>query len=196
MKGMSAATRRLGQRLLHQQCWNWGRDILRPEGNLLLEAGFCRQRAPEGELGSSRYELELADGAVLLLWGFGLYFGEPERGGVYLNRYQFQPEWMPLELVRPLIWRPDMIPQGQKPPSAELPFDLTARVAIQIADYEDWILSRRGLDYRRNVLREWKQAAKGLPPQTLPQSWRDIAADLAALAQTPTIKTITMKAIA
>jgi hypothetical protein len=196
VKGISAATRRLGQRLLHQQCWNWGRDILRPEGNLLLESGFSRQRPPEGELGSSRYELETDDGSILLLWGFGLYFGEPERGGVYLNRYQFQPKWMPLESVRPLIWRADLVPDGQTPPAPLLPFEIAARAAGQIADYEDWVLSRCGLEYRRNVLREWKQAAKGVPPQTLPQSWRDLAADLAALAQPLTIKTTTMKAIA
>jgi hypothetical protein len=196
VKGISAAVRRLGQRLLHQQCWNWGRDIVRPEGNLLLEAGFSRQRAPEGETGSSRYELATDEGGVVLLWGFGLYFGDAANGGIYLNRYQFQPEWLPLERVRPPLWRPDMVPKGQKPPSARLPLDLASRAALQIADYEEWVLLRCGLEYRRRVLCEWKQAAKGLPPQTLPQSWRDLAGDLAASAQSPAIQTTTVKAIA
>lgn len=60
-----------GAELMHQQCWCWGQDVRRPEGNLLLENGFERTRAPEDVSGSFRYWLE-RNGTRLALWGFGV----------------------------------------------------------------------------------------------------------------------------
>jgi hypothetical protein len=48
-----------GRTLLHQQCWLWGQDIRRAEGNLLLEYGFERKRPPEGANACSQYSLQL-----------------------------------------------------------------------------------------------------------------------------------------
>jgi len=169
------AIRRRGQQLLHQQCWNWGRDIVRAEGNLLLEAGFLKRRPPEGETGSSCYTLALPDCARLMLWGFGLLYATPRQGGVYLNRYQFQPLWLPLETVQESIWKPDMIPGAQTPPSPRVPVELTVAAFRRIADYEEWALARCGLEYRCEVLRQWKQPAKRLPPRMLPEAWRALA---------------------
>ena len=175
MSPISGARRRRGQELLHRQCWNWGRDIVRPEGNLLLEAGFLRRRPPEGQTGSSCYTLALSDGDSLMLWGFGLLYGTLQRGSVYLNRYQFRPVWLPSETIQGPIWRPDMIPTGQAPPSLRIPVDLTVAAIRRIADYEEWALAHCGLEYRRAVLRQWKKPSKRLPPQTLPQAWRTLA---------------------
>ena len=175
MSPISGPHRRRGQELLHRQCWNWGRDIVRPEGNLLLEAGFLRRRPPEGEAGSSCYTLALPDGGSLMLWGFGLMYGTAQKGGVYLNRYQFRPVWVPSQTIQGPIWKPDMIPTGQAPPSLLIPVDLTVTAIRRIADYEEWALAHCGLEYRRAVLREWKQPSEQLPPQTLPQAWRTLA---------------------
>ena len=167
--------RRKGQKLLQRQCWNWGRDIVRPEGNLLLEAGFRRRRPPEGVAGSSCYTRALPDGDSLMLWGFGVLFGTPRKGGVYLNRYKFRPVWIPSANLQEPIWKPGMIPNGRTPPSPRVPVDLTVAAIRRIADYEEWVLARCGLEYRRAVLRQWKQPPQGLPPQTLPQEWRALA---------------------
>ena len=175
MSPVSGPRRRKGQELLHRQCWNWGRDIVRPEGNLLLEAGFLKRRPPEGEAGSSCYTLALPDGDRLMLWGFGLLYGTPRKGGVFLRRYQFQPVWLPLETVQEPIWRPDMIPAPQMPPSPRVPADLTVAAIRRIAEYEEWVLARCGLEYRRAVLRQWKRPAGKLPPQVLPHAWRTLA---------------------
>ena len=164
-----------GQVLLHQQCWNWGRDIVRPEGNLLLEAGFLKRRPPEGEAGSSCYTLALPGGDSLRLWGFGLLYGTLHKGGVYLNRYRFRPVWLPSEAIRGPIWKPGMIPAGQAPPSLRIPVDLTVAAIRGVADYEEWVLAHCGLEYRRAVLRQWKQSPGQLPPQTLPRAWRKLA---------------------
>ena len=175
MSPISGASRRKGQELLDRQCWNWGRDIVRPEGNLLLEAGYLKGQPPEGEAGSSCYTLTLPDGGSLMLWGFGFLYGTLRKGGVFLNRYQFQPRWLPLETVQEPIWRPDMIPTAQTPPSPRVPVDLTVAAIRRVADYEEWALARCGLEYRRAVLRQWKRPSNGLPPQALPQAWRTLA---------------------
>ena len=175
MSPISGGSRRKGQELLDRQCWNWGRDIVRPEGNLLLEAGFLKRRPPDGEAGSSCYALALPDGDSLMLWGFGLLYGTPRTGCVYLNRYQFRPVWLPSETVQEPIWKPDAIPTAQMPPSPHVPVDLTVAAIRRIADYEEWALARCGLEYRRAVLRQRKRPSKRLPPQTLPQAWRALA---------------------
>ena len=175
---ISGPRRRKGQELLHRQCWNWGRDIVRSEGNLLLEAGFLKRRPPEGEAGSSCYTLALSGGDSLMLWGFGLLYGTPRRGGVYLNRYEFRPVWLPSDTIRGPIWKPDMVPAGQAPPSLRVPVDLTVSAIRCIADYEEWVLARCGLEYRRAVLWQWKGPSghsRQLPPQMLPQAWRTLA---------------------
>ena len=175
MSPISETFRRKGQELLHRQCWNWGRDIVRPEGNLLLEAGFLKRRPPEGEAGSTCYTLALSGGDSLMLWGFGLLYGTPRRGGVYLNRYEFRPDWLPSETIQRPIWKSDMIPAGQPPPSLRVPVALTVAAIRRIADYEEWVLARFGLEYRCAVLRQWKEPSAHLPPQTLPQAWRALA---------------------
>ena len=175
MSPISGARRRKGKELLDRQCWNWGRDIVRPEGNLLLEAGFLRRRPPEGVAGSSCYTLALPDGDSLMLWGFGLLYGTPRKGGVFLNRYQFRPVWLPSETVHEAIWTPDIFPTAQTPPSPRVPVDLTVAAMRRIADYEEWALARCGLEYRRTVLRQWKRRSKRLPPEALPQAWRALA---------------------
>ena len=175
MSPISGPRRRKGLELLHRQCWNWGRDIVRPEGNLLLEAGFLKRQPPKEVPGSSCYTLAPPDGDILILWGFGLLYGTPHKGGVYLNRYQFRPIWLPSETIQMPIWRPDMIPTGQAPPSLRTPVDLTVAAIRRIANYEEWALARCGLEYRRAVLRQWKWPSKQLPPQSLPQAWRTLA---------------------
>jgi hypothetical protein len=68
---LSGAIQRRGSMLLNQQCWLWGQDVKRAEGNLLLLHGFDRQRPPV-----SQDTLLLAGNLKVGLWGFGMYFGE------------------------------------------------------------------------------------------------------------------------
>ena len=173
--------RRKGQELLHQQCWNWGRDILHPKGNLLLEAGFTRQPPPQGVAGATRYVLRLADAGRWMLWGFGFFYGTPDLGGVYVNRFQFRPQWMDLDAVEKAIWKPDMVPAGELPPDPSVPLKLAASAVRRIADYEDWVLDRCGLPYRRAVLAQWRQDSE-MPPEKLPEAWRALAEQIESVS--------------
>ena len=80
--------------LLSQQVWCWGRDILRPEGNWLLQNGFvCIKPPAERDGCSSVYTLQLPRGRCVVLRGFGAFYGDQRCGGVFLPRYEFRPRY-------------------------------------------------------------------------------------------------------
>ncbi|NWF80359.1 MAG: hypothetical protein HXY37_09970 [Chloroflexi bacterium] len=99
-----------GTRLLTQQCWYWGCDVRRPEGNLLLAHGFARMWPPAGVEGSTLYVLEPAPGAQLILWSFGVFFGRAGAGGLFLDRFRFEPLLTDQTTLPPAIWRNEQLP--------------------------------------------------------------------------------------
>ena len=152
--------------LLHQQCWLWGQDIKRPEGNLLLEYGFRRIRPPASIQGSTRYQIRLSARATLSLWGFGLYYARCGRGGVYLNRYDATPRYGHAAGFLPHVWTPADLPVTGHDP--HIPY-LARKAFHWIATYERWILRHYGIAYRRACLRPWHEPA--LLPHSLPAEW-------------------------
>jgi hypothetical protein len=152
--------------LLHQQCWLWGQDIKRPEGNLLLKYGFERIRPPAGIQGSTRYQIRLSDRATLSLWGFGLYYTRYGYGGVYLNRYDATPRYCHAADFLPHVWTPADLPVTGHDP--QIPY-LASKAFHWIANYERWVLHHYGLSYRRACLSTWHQPS--ILPQSLPDEW-------------------------
>ncbi len=141
---------RRGQHLLSQQCWLWGCDVKRSEGNLLLSFGFECLRPPEGTSGSTQYTLHIAGDFRVRLWGFGMYFGGDQ--GIYVNRYEFVARtagfnegWQGADAVSSL------------PRSRDL--HLLAQASDWIAAYESWVVRTIGLAYRRSALQGWKERA-------------------------------------
>jgi hypothetical protein len=154
------------QLLLHQQCWQWGQDIRRPEGNLLLAYGLERMRPPAGIAGSSTYFVGVAGGWIRL-WGFGLVYAQNGRA-VYLHRYQFEPLLVDPSAAREPIWTPDLLrPIGGWDPQTG------AKALVWIANYERWVLREFGLSYRRSVLWNWHEPA--VLPEQLPAAWETLA---------------------
>ena len=84
--------RKIGTTLLDQQLWCWGQDVRRAEGNALLTYGFTKHRPPEGKHGSTAYEWRGAGRSRVILWGFGFFYGDGGRGGLFLQRYKFAPK--------------------------------------------------------------------------------------------------------
>ena len=67
--------------LLSQQVWCWGRDILRPEGNWLLEFGFDRIEPPANRKHcASVYALAMPRRRCVVLRGFGVFYGDGQWG--------------------------------------------------------------------------------------------------------------------
>jgi hypothetical protein len=162
--------------LLDQQMWCWGRDIVRSEGNLLLQFGFRKERPPANTSGCSAYVLTPFPGCQMILWGFGLFFGLASSGGLFLRRYEFNPVWTRLPALPVIVWRPEGLPAFQPPrsiPEQNCTQRLLTAAVRWIAGYEQWVLDMAGVEYRRLCLREWHKRI--IPAERVPDEWRRIA---------------------
>ncbi len=181
---LPAHIRRRGADLLHLQCWLWGCDIRRAEGNLLLEYGFGRQRPPANSAGSSAYLLSVAPDATIVLWGFGAFCGNPADGGVYLKRYEFSPLYIPTLNTQRLPWLPDQVCAAALPPSPDVQQQMHhAFIALLewIIRYEIWVLETCGLAYRRQCASSWTKQPFRVQVEHLVEEWQQLARRSAAL---------------
>jgi hypothetical protein len=152
---LSPELARVGSLLLHQQCWCWGCDIRRPEGNLLLQYGFVRLRPPRPDSGSSRYTLRIGDRTKLHLWGFGAAWQEGE-DATFVARYEFQPVMLRKECLAGDIWVRDQLFFHSPEPRRQWKSLAHAACFSRFnAGYERWVLRTAGLAYRREVLAQW-----------------------------------------
>ena len=147
----------LAGELMNQQCWCWGRDITRPEGNLLRCFGFQRTRPPEGVPGSSRYRLGLPTGQEVSLWGFGAMIAD-RKTAIYVNRFEFQPS-----LCRPTetCWRAADLPSLRRPTSSReftVAGALCAELLRFIGEYESWVAEAAGMQYRQQAVDAFQHA--------------------------------------
>lgn len=182
---LPASIQQRGAELLHLQCWLWGCDIRRPEGNLLLEYGFSRQRPPAGAAGSSAYLWTAETDAIIVLWGFGAFCGSPVDGGVYLKRYEFAPRYVPRIETRRLPWLPNQVRAAVIPREP----DIQQRMGRQftnllewIAQYETWVRDSCGLEYRRQCASESTKHTFRIAVDRLVEEWQQLAQQSALLS--------------
>ncbi len=170
--------------LLSQQVWCWGRDVLRPEGNWLLEIGFTRIEPPaEREDCSSVYSLELPGGQTLILRGFGVLFCDLQRGAVFLPRYEFQPRYTPYATLNCVPWGSGDLPNFRSPAVDEryACASLTWQLIDWIRSYEVNVLERLGIEYRRETLVKWDKPENSFTPaEHFASAWRDLSFQVAA----------------
>ena len=201
---LSNSIRRRGRKLLHQQCWMWGKDISCPEGNLLRTYGFERLRSPEGKDVSSQYTITLPDAAwrsgraagrpatpespgmpaargesarIVRLWGYGLFFGKTTTGKQQENERPgiYLNRY---EFVAREVWA---LPEfcysdhmGTLPRATNL--TLLPQAFRWIAEYETWVLNYVGIGYRRLCLCSWSK--HGVPAELAPGAWIELSQDL------------------
>lgn len=188
---MSTALRAAGQTcleqaasLLSQQVWCWGRDIMRPEGNWLLEVGFERIEPPIDRMEcSSVYKLELPHGRCVVLRGFGVFYGDPDQGGVFLPRYEFQPRYTKqAKLGRP-PWTKEDLPRLRRPAQSQ-----RRACAALVSDLIDWIwryeahiIDQLGAEYRRATLTQWDNGSRPVvPAENITTAWRELSFRIAS----------------
>jgi hypothetical protein len=169
-----------GTKLLTQQCWYWGCDVRRPEGNLLLQNGFTRTRPPEGVEGSTLYMCEPAPGTQVILWSFGVFFGRAGAGGLFLNRFRFEPLLLEQAALPPAIWQVEQLPTLSRAANAD-----RARLNALLGDllrwvvaYEHAVLAVQGLAYREACLAQWSRQKLGLPADALVPAWQNLAEEI------------------
>ncbi|MFN0093296.1 MAG: hypothetical protein ACKVVT_00750 [Dehalococcoidia bacterium] len=159
-----------GRRLIHQQCFLWGRDIVRPAGNLLSAFGLARVADAEGK--GRRYDGRDGSGSRIALWGSGAAYVAGDGRGIHLNRYQFVP--------RVIV--------GGVPAAAFFPDDLALRESeaddfawvrralkdfcCWVAEYEAWVAATVEPAHRSEALR-WPQAVSR--PEDVADAWAGLA---------------------
>lgn len=173
---MPYALQRRGGTLLNQQCWVWGQDVRRPEGNLLVEHGFHRVPLPAGLEGCSQYSLPLEGGGEVRLWGFGIFYRAAPGTGLYLNRFSFAPLQVVLDSD---IWKADAF--AGLPASQD--FAAVAAAVRWIEQFEREIQLQMGAAYRSFCLRGCSK--RTLPGPELLTAWQVLAGDLEAFAGKP-----------
>lgn len=138
-----------GVGLLSQQLWCWGCDILREEGNWLIEIGFERIEAPaDREKCSSVYSLELLSGRRVVLRGFGVFYGDDRFGGIFLPRYEFRPRYTTGSALDCPPWSDTDLPKLDTPEESQRDSCLSLTVGLTdwIQSYELAVAERQGTD--------------------------------------------------
>lgn len=170
--------------LLSQQVWCWGRDILRPKGNWLLEIGFDRIEPPaDREDCSSVYAMELPRGQRVVLRGFGAFYGADDRGGVFLPRYEFCPRYTADPTLDCPPWSDADLPKLSVPTDLQRTSCalLTLDLIEWIRGYETHIVEQLGIEYRRSTLRNWNNGKRTfVPAEQIASAWRELSLQVAA----------------
>lgn len=157
---------------MEQQVWCWGRDVEHPQGNLLMRFGFERHRDRSTADRSTCYRLD-QDQLHVSLWGFGMFFGRRDLGGLYLDRFKFCPKWAPVESLSLAIHWPDELPVFARPrstPQWQRARKLWKSSLLWIANYEAWVRSTAGLPYRRECVDRWLRPFA--PAEKTAAAWR------------------------
>ena len=154
---MPPTVRNFGSNLLAQQLWCWGRDIECSGGNLLMQFGFERHRYRGDSDRSTCYRLD-DDELHICMWGFGMFFGCRDLGGLFLGRFDFRPKWAPVESLSLDIHRAADLPGFARPSGGsqwQCARKLWTSLLQWIADYERWVKGSAGAEYRQKCVETW-----------------------------------------
>lgn len=163
-------------RLLSQQVWCWGQDIERSEGNWLMEIGFDRIE-PEFKCDhcDSIYTLELPSGKRVMLRAFGVFYGNDQKEGIYLPRYDFLPKYSRRLNIKNPPWEKKDLPKLNYPNNLEVSncIFLVSELVNWIRTYEENVVNILGLDYRKSTLLEWiKIRGLVIPAEDMVSEWK------------------------
>ncbi len=171
-------------RLFDQQMWCWGQDVKRPD-NLLLRYGFECWRPPE-DIPGAGYALRRESRRQVVLWGFGLFHGNFELGGMFVRRFGFHPLFTEAHDLPVAFWKPGSMPSfrlPEGPPEQHRLSALLSDVCAWVADYEAWVCAAGGAGYREECVARWRDPF--LAADRMERSWRrlaEIAAEVVASA--------------
>lgn len=165
--------------LLSQQIWCWGQDVKRPEGNWLTEIGFIRNPPPKHREGcSSVYTLAIGPTRRIVLRGFGVYIGDDEVGGLFIERFGFAPKFSPQSNLACPSWSDEDLPFFDTPTNGQRCdcVILLIRLLDWIREYEFDLTSRLGIEYRKNTIARWNNGKRlCIPAEQMATSWRKLS---------------------
>ncbi len=164
--------------LLHDQCWCWGRDVERAEGNLLVEFGFRRIANPEGR--AFGYDLERAGEQVVLTGGGLVYAATGSTHAALIGRYDVRPRLLPRCEVDTAQWAQVGASvfhgAGTRDEGSPLSRVLLSGAVRWIAGYETWVREVASVEYRAECLASWSQAS--ITADQMVETWEALLAEL------------------
>lgn len=163
--------------LLNQQMWLFGQDVVCPKGNLLYQYQFKHKR-PEAR-GGSMYTRWQEDEQIVL-WGWGIWYGQAERGAIFVNRFRAKPRFS----AEPYLYQPIHVEKDLPPmqtrvnatAQAELIRQMWGDLLLWLSKYEAWILAEFGVAWRKAALKPFPHAFTKLSAvDTLADQWQALA---------------------
>ena len=115
---------------------------------------------------------------LIILRGFGVFFGQAGVGGIFLPRYEFLPCYTELAQPESPPWTTSDLPylDSLQPWNQNQCAQLTHDLIDWIVDYEADVTSRLGLNYRDQTLTEWKDGEKlTFAAEHFGTAWRHLA---------------------
>lgn len=163
--------------LLHQQMWLFGQDIVYPHGNLLYRYQFSHTRA--AERGSSMYVRQVGAQQVVL-WGWGVWFGQADLGAIFVNRYKAKPQYTPVSILSDAVHQEASLPlrthRVNSVADTQNIRELWVNLLSWLAEYEAWIVSETSKKWRQAAVRAFQHAVtKPESADTLSTQWQTLA---------------------
>jgi hypothetical protein len=168
-------TLELGEKVLHHQLWFFGKDIWHKDGNLLIRYGFERIGVPDGKDGTNNYRLIINELQEIVLFGFGVFWGDKRFGGIILYRYNCHPKMLKYSTLELPIWQSELLPFCFQP---KIETDLNAAKSM-FSDFCRWVLQYEnridetcGKQWRKNCLQDWENTEFGIGK--IRNSWKKL----------------------
>tara|TARA_B100002051_G_scaffold158480_1_gene149880 strand:+ start:105 stop:698 length:594 start_codon:yes stop_codon:yes gene_type:complete len=176
-----------GVALLSQQIWCWGRDILRAQGNWLIEQGFEVIKAPEElERVKNIYSLKISKEQHIMLRGFGIILTDERYGSIFVPRYEFLPKYAPSSKLNTLPWSTDYLPEFAPPKDIEKQYCsiMFGELIDWIITYEQNLIANLGIDFRNTIVEEWNNGKRQIiASDNIISEWEKLRNDVEEIMQ-------------
>ena len=103
----------------------------------------------------------LDEQSELVLWGFGIFLGDDETGGLFIGRFGFAPRILKVSRLDLPITESEQLPPNRPPVNtveSDAAARMTRRIVDWIIDYELWVEKQCGHNWRRQCLADWEKA--------------------------------------
>jgi hypothetical protein len=164
-------------KMFESQMWCLGVDIMRAEGNLLIQYGFAHQRPPEQyRFLSSRYLIQYKS-LSLYLWSFQVACYHAVGPAIVLRRQRSDILILPHARQLREVWHPDQKLSQAYPLRDEIS-EQVVRNIVSLGEffvaYEEWVQALCGSAYRRVITERQPRKNHLLKRESLTDFWMKV----------------------
>ena len=141
-----------------------------------MEIGFERiEPTFKCEDCDSIYSSKLPNGKRVMLRAFGVFYGNDQKEGIYLPRYDFLPKYSRRLNIKNPPWEKKDLPKLNFPNNSDITncVNLVSELVNWIRTYEENVVNVLGIDYRKSTLLEWiKIRGLIIPAEDMVSEWK------------------------